>query len=182
MKIIKSICKVIDTINDWIGRVVAFSVLIVLAVILMEVVMRRFFNNSQVWSMDAITMTSGAYVILIAGYGFLKKAYVSVDLLFERLPKIGQHIMHLITYCIYFVPFAFLSLSPAYNLFYKAYLSGERAYSIWQPALWPIRLAFFIGLVLLALQGISEILKLIDAIIECIRAKKGTSGKPVSES
>ena len=98
MKVIKRICDVIDLVNDWIGRIASFAVLGILAVIVTEVVLRRLFHSPQIWTMDVICMTFGCYIIMVCAYGFQKKAFVAVDVLYARLKPLAQNILHLITY------------------------------------------------------------------------------------
>lgn len=172
MNIIKRICSVIDLVNDWIGRICSFGVLGVLAVICIEVVMRRLLNSPQIWTMDAICMTFGCYVIMICAYGFQKKAFVAVDVVYARLKPIAQNIMHLITYLIFFVPFIFTLVPESLRFFLQSYLTGEKGYSVWAPPVWPVKLALFVGLTLMALQGISEMLKCVVGIVESARMPK----------
>lgn len=159
MKAIKQISRWIDTVVDWIGRVSAFLVLLTLAVILCEVVMRRFFHRPQIWTMDMICMSFGCYVILIAAYGFQKKTFVAVDVLFARFPAVVQHILHLITYVVFMVPFIFVLVPESFRFFQRSFVSRETAYSVWAPPVWPVKLCLAIGMLLLSLQGLSEILK-----------------------
>lgn len=176
MKGLKTICKAIDTAMDWVGKICSFAVLGVLAVILIEVILRRIFNNPQIWTMDAICMTFGCYIILICAYGFQKKAFVSVDVLFGRLSPVKQRVVHLITYLIFFVPFVFVLLPKSWSFFYKAFITGEKGYSVWAPVVWPVKLCLFIGLVMLGIQGISEMLKQVDWLADYFR-----NGKQIPE-
>lgn len=169
MKAIKLVCKVIDTITEYTGRVFSFISLITLGVIICEVFMRRILNRPQIWTMDMICMSFGIYVILISAFGFLRKAYVCVDVVYMMLPPVVRHVLHVITYFIFFVPFAFKLTPVAYKFFIKSFTTHELGYSVWQPVLWPIKLALFVGLLLLSIQGISEILKHVDWIIMYIR-------------
>ena len=169
MKAIKVICKCIDTFTEWTGRVFAFISLLTMAVNILELFMRRILNSPQIWSMDMIVMSFGCYIILISAFGFLRKAYVSVDVIYAMLPGIVRHIMHIVTYLIFFVPFSFELVPVTYRFFLRAYTTHELGYSVWQPVTWPVRLALFVGMLLLAIQGISEILKHVDWVIEYIR-------------
>ena len=169
MKAIKVICKCIDTFTEWTGRVFAFISLLTMAVIIFEVFMRRILNSPQIRTMDMIVMSFGCYIILISAFGFLRKAYVSVDVIYAMLPGIVRHIMHIVTYLIFFVPFSFELVPVTYRFFLRAYTTHELGYSVWEPVTWPVRLALFVGMLLLAIQGISEILKHVDWVIEYIR-------------
>lgn len=169
MKAIKLVCKVIDTFTEWTGRVFSFISLLTLGVIIVEVFMRRIFNSPQIWTMDMIVMSFGCYVVLISAFGFLRKSFVAVDVVCAQLPGIARHILHIITYLIFFVPFTFMLVPESFNFFLKAYTTHELGYSVWQPVTWPVKLSLFIGLLFLAIQGISEILKHVDWVIMYFR-------------
>ena len=171
MKVIKRISSVIDLVNDWIGRIASFAVLGILAVIVIEVILRRLFHSPQIWTMDVICMTFGCYIIMVCAYGFQKKAFVAVDVLFARLKPLSQYILHLITYVIFMVPFVFVLVPESWGFFIRSFLSGERGYSVWAPPAWPVKLALFLGLTLLSLQGISEMLKQVTGISDALQAR-----------
>jgi TRAP-type mannitol/chloroaromatic compound transport system permease small subunit len=172
MKIIKAICKVIDKVNDVLGNIFSVLVLGILAVILCEVVLRRLFNKPQIWTQDLIVMLFACYTILICAYGFQKKAFVAVDVVFAMLPQLAQHILHIITYLCYLVPFTTWILPKTFNFFLKAYTTHEQTYSVWAVVTWPEKLCFFIGFLLLTIQAVSEILKEFVAAVETVQAKK----------
>lgn len=85
MKAIKLICKGIDTFTEWTGRAFSFISLLTLGVIVVEVFMRRILNRPQIWTMDMIVMSFGCYIILISAFGFLRKSFVCVDVVYAIL-------------------------------------------------------------------------------------------------
>lgn len=172
MKVLKRISSVIDCINDWIGRICSFAVIGILAVIVIEVVMRRLLHSPQIWTQDSICMIFGCYIILVCAYGFQKKAFVAVDVLYARLKPLTQNILHLITYIIFLVPFAFVLVPESFNFFLKAFVTGEKGYSVWAPPTWPVKLCLFVGITLLALQGLSEMIKCVCNIADALQQKK----------
>ena len=177
MKVINAICKGIDKVNDILGQVFSVLSLGILAVIIIEVVLRRLFNSPQIWTQDLIVMLFACYIILICAYGFQKKAFVAVDVLFAQLPKLAQHILHLVTYVIFLVPFVFALLPESWSFFLKAYTTGEQTYSVWAAPTWPVKLCLFVGLLLMAVQSVSEILKQVQGIAEDVTGKKPADGQ-----
>ncbi len=159
MKFIKKLCTAIDTFTEATGRVFSFVTLVTVCVILCEVIMRKCFNHPQIWTSDMILFTFGSYAALVCAYGFLNRSYVRVDLVVNLLPRIAEHIIHLVTYFIFMWPFLFWTAYRAYPFFIKSYSIGERQYSVWQPPIWPVKLIFCIGMTLLCVQAISETLK-----------------------
>ena len=172
MKVIKGICNGIDKFNDILGRVFSVLVLGILGVILCEVVLRRLFNRPQIWTQDLTVMLFACYIILICAYGFQKKAFVAVDVIFAMLPQMAQHILHIITYLIFLVPFVVSMLPTSWRFFLRAYTTHEQTYYVWAAPTWPVKLCLFIGLALLAIQSVSEILKQVQAIVELAQGKK----------
>ena len=172
MKVIKGICNGIDKFNDILGRVFSVLVLGILGVILCEVVLRRIFNRPQIWTQDLTVMLFACYIILICAYGFQKKAFVAVDVVFAMLPQMAQHVLHIITYLIFLVPFVVSLLPSGWSFFLRACTTHEQTYSVWAAPTWPVKLCLFIGLALLAIQSVSEILKQVQAIVELAQGKK----------
>lgn len=172
MKIIKGICKVIDKVNDILGNIFSVLVLGVLGVILCEVVMRRIFNRPQIWTQELTVMLFAAYTILICAYGFQKKAFVAVDVVYAKFPPLVQYIVHIVTYLMYLVPFVFWLTPRIWSYFMRAYTSHELRYSVWQVPTWPVKLSFFVGFTLLAAQAVSEMLKVVVDMVEYLQKKK----------
>jgi len=172
MKAIKAICNGIDKVNDILGQLFSVLVLGILGVIVIEVVLRRLFNSPQIWTQDLIVMLFASYIILICAYGFQKKVFVAVDVVFAMFPKMAQYILHLVTYLLFLVPFVGGMLPVSWSFFMKAYTTHEQTYSVWAAPTWPVKLCLFIGLLLLTVQSVSEILKQIQGIVECATGKK----------
>ena len=177
MKIIKGICKGIDKVNDILGNIFSVLVLGILAIILCEVVLRRIFNSPQIWTQDLIVMLFAAYTILICAYGFQKKAFVAVDVVFVMLPKVAQYILHIITYICFLIPFVFWILPKSYNFFLRAFTSNEQTYSVWAAPTWPVKFCFFLGILLLSVQAVSEVLKQVVALVEELQGKAPAGGE-----
>ena len=176
MKVIKGICNGIDKFNDILGRVFSVLVLGILGVILCEVVLRRIFNRPQIWTQDLTVMLFACYIILICAYGFQKKAFVAVDVVFAMLPQMAQHILHIITYLIFLVPFVVSLLPSGWSFFLRAYTTHEQTYSVWVAPTWPVKLCLFVGLVLLAIQAVSEILKHVEGLVTASAHGKEAQG------
>lgn len=172
MKPIKAVCKGIDKINDILGNIFSVLVLGILAIIICEVVLRRVFNRPQIWTQDLIVMLFACYTILICAYGFQKKAFVAVDVVFAMLPQLAQHILHIITYLCFLVPFVFWIVPKSWNFFLRAYTSHEQTYSVWAAPTWPVKLCFFAGMLLLAVQTVSEVLKQVVLAVEAVQGRK----------
>ena len=160
MKAIKAIYNGIDKFNDFLGRIFSVLSLAILAVIMCEVILRRIFNRPQIWTQDLIVMLFACYIILISAYGLQKKAFVAVDVVYAMFP----------------VPFLMGLVPASWTFFLNAYTTGEQTYSVWAAPTWPVKLCLFVGLVLLAIQAVSEILKHVEGLVTASANGKEAQG------
>ena len=166
----------IDKFNDFLGRIFSVLSLAILAVIMCEVILRRIFNRPQIWTQDLIVMLFACYIILISAYGLQKKAFVAVDVVYAMFPVRVQHILHIVTYAIFLVPFLMGLVPASWTFFLNAYTTGEQTYSVWAAPTWPVKLCLFVGLVLLAIQAVSEILKHVEGLVTASANGKEAQG------
>lgn len=159
MKIIQQIYRKIDSINNFIGKINALVILPILAIVFLEVLLRRGLNHPQIWTGEVNRMLFCCYISLASAYSLQKSSMVSIDTIVSRLGLRQQHILRLFTYAIILLCMILGVLPQAFRSFLKAFLQNERIYSVWRPALWPMKGCFCVGLLLLALQILSEFLK-----------------------
>ena len=172
MGALRRISKLIDTINEYLGRFFMLGALAIMVVIVIEVVSRYFFHSPTIWAYELMIMIEACYVILIAAFGFLRGAYVCVDVVTSRFSQNAQNILKSITHLIFLFPFVFMLTPGAWQFFIDSFTSGETLYSMWVVPVWPKKIGLAIGFTLLALQAISEELKLIVAIYDHYKAKR----------
>ena len=85
-----------------------------------------------------------------------------------------QALIDVIGYVFLFLPVAWWLTWGLWKYGYNAYLSGETSgESAWNPIIWPFRLVFFLGFLLLALQGTAELIKALRALLRL----DGTRGR-----
>ncbi|MDL2259496.1 TRAP transporter small permease subunit [Deltaproteobacteria bacterium OttesenSCG-928-K17] len=155
----KSIIKMIDSLNDFVGKLCAYSILAMMGLVVYEVVTRRVFNAPTVWTFESITMVYGFHFMMVIPYTLLHKGIVNVDLLFGKLSKKGQAIMDIITYAIFFFPFVGGILFKAVPYAANSWSHRETSWSVFAPPIYPFKTVIAVAFALLLLQGVSEILK-----------------------
>jgi len=98
MQKIKRVGQWIDLINEWVGRVVSFFLIIIMILVVMEVTLRYGFNRPTIWIWDVNVQLFAALVFLGGGYHLLHRQYVVVDVLYIRLPPKVKAIADLIAF------------------------------------------------------------------------------------
>jgi TRAP-type mannitol/chloroaromatic compound transport system permease small subunit len=82
----------IDRVNETVGSLVSFGVPLLGFIILFEVVMRYGFNRPTIWAHDISQFLFGATYMLGAGYTYLLRGHVNMDMLYVRFSKRGKAI------------------------------------------------------------------------------------------
>lgn len=166
MKVIRGIIKSIDTLNSWVGKIGAWSVILLTFVVVFEVISRRFLNSPTIWAYETITMLYGFHFMIVAAYALIQKSMVSVDILYQKLPLKKQAILDIVTYLVLFFPF--VTTLFWIGIDYATYSWGikEVSTSLFQAPLYPIKTVIPVTFGMLFLQGISEILKRVYILIE----------------
>jgi len=154
----------IDRINTRIGRMMAYSVLIILGFIVYEVFTRRVFSAPTIWTYEMCSFLFGGYIMLILPYALLLNVNVSVDVLYNRFSPKTQRILDIITFVLFFIPFMVVFLIAGYKFAYLSWVQQEKTWSLWAPLLYPVKLTIPIGTALTLLQGISELIKKIARV------------------
>ena len=168
-----------DMINEWIGRVAAFLILVIIAVTLFEVVMRYVFDAPTVWAMETSGLLQMNYVMLGGGYTLLHKGHVRVDVVYARFSPRGQAIADLTITTVLF--FCFTGALLYYGTMYvalKSFMIKELSSSgIWYGQIWPFKQIIPIGTVLIMLQFVLLMIRDFRVLFATRPAKKRVSGE-----
>ena len=119
-----------------------------------------------------------AYLVMLgASYTLKMNEHVRVDLLYSSLPPKGKAWVDLLGTCIFMMPAVFLSMKmswpfftasfpdftassfTSWTAFVDAWIHAEQSSNAGGLIRWPAKLALPLGFGLLALQGLSEIIK-----------------------
>jgi TRAP-type mannitol/chloroaromatic compound transport system permease small subunit len=154
----KPVIRGIEKINEAVGKFFGLWILILIAIVIYEVVMRYVFNSPTLWVHELSTFIFGIMWVLAGGYTLSKKGMVNMDALTIRFSEKNQARINIGTFI-----FAFLFCLVL------VWLSGERAWnsvvsrevsgSVISPPYYPIRIALFLGALLVLLQLIANLLK-----------------------
>lgn len=160
-----TLIRVIDRFTDATGRLVALSMLFLMAIITYEVVMRYFFRAPTVWAFEASFMTNGSAFMLGCAYALLKGAHVRTDIFWENFPERRKGIIDLFSYLVLFFPTMIFLMVVGIDGALHSYSVGERSQeSVWRATMWPFRAVIPLMALLFMVQGVSEALKCVYQI------------------
>ncbi|HUE44980.1 MAG TPA: TRAP transporter small permease subunit [Aestuariivirgaceae bacterium] len=151
---------VVDGFSSFVGYIVCFLVLPLIAAMSIEIFMRYFFLQPTVWAYDLSRMMYGAMFMLGAGYALMKGVHIRADFLYRLWPARVQAGVDLGLYLVLYFPSLIVFLWYSLDFAQTAWMRGERGMdTAWMPYLAPVKTALAAGIALLLIQGISEVLK-----------------------
>jgi len=168
----EAFCRVVDTANEWVGRVVSLVFIPLTLLVMIEVVSRYFFNRPTTWSWDVNIQLSAVLIVMGGGYTLLYKGHVIVDIIVGRFPPRARAIVDMVTSLLFFLGIGVL-LWLAIGEAKISIATGERFTSLLEPPLGPIRTAVAIGVFLLLIQGIAKFIR--DFLIATKARRESTS-------
>ncbi|MCG6909546.1 MAG: TRAP transporter small permease subunit [Deltaproteobacteria bacterium] len=156
MKFLTAVAKWIDTLNEWVGRGVAWITLGLVLVVFADVVMRYLFNTSFVFTQE-LEWHLFAFIFLIGGgYTLLHDGHVRVDIIYQRLGFKGKAWVNLIGVILFLIPGCAMIITTSFKFAYTSFSIMEGSPD---PGGIPFRFVLkgciTVGFILLLLQGIS---------------------------
>jgi len=155
----------IDLFNLRVGQIACWLTVPVFASMFYEVIARHFFNAPTMWAYDISRMFAGAMFMLGAGYALSKGVHIRADFMYRKWSVRRQASIDLALYLLFYFPGLMWAVWACYKYAYKSWSQMEKGMdTAWMPLLGPIKTVLLIGLVLLLIQGISEVLKCVYAV------------------
>ena len=115
MNFLITISKTIDTLNEWVGRGVAWVTLGLVLVVFVDVVMRYLFRTSFVFTQELEWWLFAFIFLMGAGYTLLHDGHVRVDIIYQRLGPKGKAWINLVGVILFLFPGCFLIIKTSLN-------------------------------------------------------------------
>jgi TRAP-type mannitol/chloroaromatic compound transport system permease small subunit len=151
--------SLVDKLNEKLGLVASWLVLIACIVSAGNALMRYSFSlSSNAWLEIQWYLFAGM-VMLGASYTLKVNEHVRVDVFYSRYGKRTRLWLDLVGGILFLLPMAVIIGWLSWPLFINAYDIGETSGNAGGLLRWPVKILIPLGFLLLTLQGISEIIK-----------------------
>ena len=159
MSSLLTLSRWIDKLNEFVGRWLAWLVLIAVLISAGNAVMRKLFNASSNAFLEVQWYLFAAVFLLAAGYTLMRQEHVKIDVISGRFSKRTQIVIDIIGLCFFLTPFVIVVLNLVTPLVIGAWQSGEMSSNAGGLIRWPVYALLPAGLVLLGIQAVSELIK-----------------------
>ncbi len=153
------ISKWIDRLNEFVGRWVAWLVLVAVLISAGNAIVRKVFDESSNGLLEIQWYLFAAVFLLAAGYTLLRQEHVRIDVIAGRFTKRTQIWIDIIGICVFLLPFVVVVFQLSMPLVLRAYTMHEMSNNAGGLVRWPVFAMLPAGFALLGLQGISELIK-----------------------
>lgn len=154
----------IERLNVLIGKAVSFLIWIGIVVLCWEVVARYLFGAPTIWAHGYTQRIFGAYFVLVGAYTLIRRNHVRVDLLLgTRSPRFNAFLD--LVNCAFLITWGVVLIWEGFWLFEDAWRFNELDDSVLRHPMWPIKLALFIGALLITVQGVIEAIRSLVLIV-----------------
>ena len=159
--ILKKICRIIDTANEWTGRAVAWLILVMVLIIVYDISMRYFFRISSgtleelEWHLFSLLFLFGA------AYTLKHDAHVRVDIFYHSrwMNERRRALIDMLGALFMLMPFCIVVIAYSWTFVSRSYAMGEGSPDAGGlPHRFLLWAAIPVGFTLLVMQGVSQML------------------------
>lgn len=165
MQLLLRFSKLIDALNEHVGRTVYWLVLVAVIVSAVNAIVRKLFNMSSNAFLELQWYLFSAIFLFCAGYALLHNAHVRIDIVTGRLSPKAQAWIDIFGTVFFLLPMALIFIWLSWPVFVRTYTQHEISTNAGGLLIWPARLMVPVGFVLLALQGLSELIKRVGFVM-----------------
>lgn len=156
--VLEGFVKFVDTLNTWVGKIVAWMTLGTVLVCFATVYTRYALNTNFMWLQEVYIWQHAIVIVLGAGYTMLTGGFVRVDIFYGRMTPRNRAIVDIVGTLVFLLPFLFVLWLAFWTFFMNAFRVDEGSpnpggLSDW----WILKMTLPIFVVLIALQGLSLI-------------------------
>ena len=159
MKALLRLSRAIDALNEQVGRLVYWCVLITVLVSAANATSRYALNMASNAWLELQWYLFAAVFLLCAGYTLLHNEHIRIDVVSGQLSRRAQMWIDVFGLLVFLLPMSLFIMWLSWPIFMNAWTSGEISGSAGGLIRWPARLLVPLGFALLSLQGLSELIK-----------------------
>ena len=159
MKFLLRLSAQIDAANEWIGRIAGWLGLLSVIICTVNAIFRYAFNMSSNAWLEIQWYLNAAMFLLVAAWALKRNDHVRIDVIGGRLPRKAQAWIDIVGGLFALLPASLIIAWYSWPSLLNSYLISEYSSDPGGLIRWPVRLLIPVAFSLLALQGVSEIIK-----------------------
>ncbi len=156
----REVARRIDAFQERFGQAVSWLMFGMVVVVFGDVIFRYVFNRSWVFVQELEWHLFGVVYLLAAGYTMLHNEHVRVDIVYAKLSPRKKAWVDLVLLFVMFFPSCLLVIYTTFPFVRNSFVVNEGSPDPGGiPARWVLKSVIIVAFLLLALQGVSQVIK-----------------------
>lgn len=159
MRMLLALSRAIDAMSEWIGRIVAWLVLVAVLLSSVNALVRYAVDESSNAWLEGQWYLFSAVFLLCAGYTLRRNEHIRIDIISSHLSARARAWIDVLGGLFFLMPATVLIFVLSLPMVADSYERHEMSSNAGGLLRWPAKVLIPIGFALLAIQGFSEIVK-----------------------
>ena len=181
MTLLLKLSQLIDWLNERVGKGAFWLVLLMTVISAGNATVRFIFNYSSNGLLEIQWYLFAAVIILCSPYTLQKNEHVRIDVVSGKLSPRSQAVIDIIGTLFFLLPMVIAVLWLSLPLVADSIKINEMSANAGGLIRWPVKILLPIGFTLLALQGISELIKRVAFLAGLIADPNSKAAGPTPE-
>lgn len=146
----------ITRLNTLVAKTAAWLIVPMFLLLMADVVMRYVVGSAAILTAEFAQLIFGVYAVIAGGYLLVERAHVNVDIIYGKFSPKQKARIDLATS---FLAFLFLAVLiwQGTDMAWESAEKLETSSSIWNPHIWPVKIAIPVAGILLLLQAVVRV-------------------------
>ncbi len=160
--------RVIDAITTWLGKRIAWLILLAVIVSTVNASVRKIFDTSSNSWLELQWVLFSMVFLLCSPWTLLANEHIRIDIVNQMLPKTVRNWIDTIGHAFFLIPLTVVMILTGFPFFYRSFLINEQSGNAGGLPQWPSKALVLLGFTFLLVQGISELIKRIAIMRDLI--------------
>ena len=149
----------IDAFTSWVGKRLAWLILVAVVVSALNAIVRKSFDTSSNSWLELQWVLFSIVFLLCSSWTLLDNEHIRIDIVNNMLPKQVRNSIDVIGHAFFLIPLTFVMIITGGPFFMRSVEINEQSGNAGGLPQWPAKSLIIIGFTMLLVQGISELIK-----------------------
>jgi TRAP-type mannitol/chloroaromatic compound transport system permease small subunit len=154
-----TISRGIDAFTRWVGKRLAWLILVAVVVSALNAIVRKSFDTSSNSWLELQWVLFSIVFLLCSSWTLLDNEHIRIDIVNNMLPKQVRNSIDVIGHAFFLIPLTFVMIITGGPFFMRSVEINEQSGNAGGLPQWPAKSLIIIGFTMLLVQGVSELIK-----------------------
>ena len=159
MQSLLTMSRGIDAFTRWVGKRLAWLILVAVVVSALNATVRKSFDTSSNSWLELQWVLFSIVFLLCSSWTLLDNEHIRIDIVNNMLPKKLRDSIDVIGHAFFLIPLTFVMIITGGPFFMRSVEINEQSGNAGGLPQWPAKSLIIIGFTMLLAQGISELIK-----------------------